>query len=358
MGHKPDITTLAVAALLYGFCGATQAVEVVIDFDGVAAEYGYHGITNSYAEDGFTVTRTAGTGGILDNDFGTGECSATFTGGMLAEWTGGSFRFTRDDASPFTAVSLATGCYGNNVTDLSPFRLVGNYVDGGSVTNTYTPAQGANIVEMLGSSFTNLASLDYTSLDGLGSSAPIIDNLTLDDAVPPSPTLTVIDFNGSADDGAQSAIPLAATYTEDGYTLTVNAITAALVDNTWNSGHASVAPFDDDALLFWWEPPAGASVTFTCDNAQPFNAKSLIMGAYGTGAQMVLTGHVVGGATVTQTLSPAADSHITESLIGFTNLESLDIDSTGPDGVAPIIDDLTLDAYVPPPSGLVFIMIR
>jgi len=179
------ITKLAVVALLYGLCGITQAVERVIDFDGIADPGGFTEINTTYEEADYTVTFLTSSstyaGGILDSAFGNGNASP-FTGGVLAEWEDGSHRITRSDAGPFDAISLAVGCYGA----LSTFTVTGNITGGGSVMNTYTPAVGTKTTVIL-SGFTNLESLDITSIDGAGAGAPLVDEITLEAELGPNP---------------------------------------------------------------------------------------------------------------------------------------------------------------------------
>jgi len=157
----------------------------VLDFNGKAAAAGYTAITTTYIEDGYTVTLMDGAGGIMDRLYSANgyQDLLLFDDDVLTGFTSMSFRFTRNDGRPFNATTLQVGCLGNNTRSLSPFTLTGNKIDGGTVTTNFAPAVGSRTTKML-HGFTRLQSLDYTSTDGSGAGAPVIDDLTLEDCDP------------------------------------------------------------------------------------------------------------------------------------------------------------------------------
>lgn len=163
---------------------------------------------------------------------------------------------------------------------------------------------------------------------------------------------TILTFNGTAGNGAAAFAALGSTYSESGYTMEVVSSTVFFIDNDFDS---ELNAFDDDVVEF--NNNSGA-VRFTLDGGGLFNALSVVIGSVNSLGNFLFTGNLQGGGIVTQTLFPTLGGHDLKTLLGFTNLISLDVTSLN-DGTFPVFDDLQLQASnnIPEPVTLALISI-
>ncbi len=159
----------------------------------------------------------------------------------------------------------------------------------------------------------------------------------------------VITFNGTALSNSPISVT---TYSESGFTFTNIGGNNFFLDKSFSNFDSDLALFDDDVLE--WDggtdgPSAGIVLTQISGN--PFEANSGFVGAINSLGSLTFTGNLVGGGQVTQVVNPSAlGVRESFSLVGFTNLASLQIGRNG--SGFPFIDDFVLngDPIVPDPD--------
>ena len=143
-----------------------------------------------------------------------------------------------------------------------------------------------------------------------------------------------------------------APYSEEGYTLT-NSLVGVNSDGIFDPG----APFNNvhnGTANFGWcggcDPVESVVLTLTRDGGGAFNllsvqASNLLVGAMSPGEQLIVTGNLVGGGTVVQSLGLVQDVMTVFNLgPGFTNLASVEFrGSLAPGGNHLAIDDIIVN---------------
>ncbi len=144
------------------------------------------------------------------------------------------------------------------------------------------------------------------------------------------------------------------TYQQDGFTVTSNVPGGTLIDDnaTVRANLGFFSGGTNSQAMFWGANGSDSALTLAGDSGEIFDVLSLDASSlYNTAGDLVLTGTLAGGGTVSQTLTLNSDL-TTYGLSGLTGLTSLELSFDGAVFAAPFdLDNIEL-AIIPIPGAV------